>query len=795
MFSRATSYRPVWRTENTVQGVPHLSNIAGNCEAQGRFDLLNTYAFARVLSESDDTIRVGWRYFPDLNTLDPQGVVHEIYTIRSDGTITRSHRAGTATITAWNDPGNRTLQTIRVSPQGLEVVETTPPTPSSAPAPVTGAPILEPASVPVAMALPMDEGQGTATGDINATITGQGAPWRMGVSGRALAFDGYTSSVTVSAADTPPIEGSFTLMGWVALGARPWSDAPIVVIGEQGPFLGVDAYGHPLARSGEELVRGPQPLSLSVWTQLAATHDGETLTLYVDGVSVGSTTADDPATTSQDSISIGMNITPAASTDGVRVEEQDEFHHFSSTTGLEGLIDEVRIHNAALSPADVEAFYRAQEAGAQTPPALQPRRVPASIGVAESFGAALEPLPYHDLWDDMWRVEEGDDVLVKFDRMPGSVVYWRGTVHGVNMVPDAGRWMTDQSVELIIPDVDDVLTRTLSEHMSDKQARRSHVRVIENTEARVVVHWRYGIADVFDQSFHPQATVDEMHTIYPDGVLVRDVFYHLSDQGEGREAYQDFQVLLEPGQRAEEVVSLSAVHYANLKGETQSLVWPIDPETEPDIDPANIVRVDFTGNWDVYGIAQGGAHSPAGGGQEVSSYVTFDGEPFPFAGPWNHWPVAQIPSDGRYVTDYDRINHFALGALEPNAYGTGSMLYGMTQDPIEPLQMARSWLTPPDLQVTAGGTAQGYDTDTRAYALTATADTVELTIEASDERPVHNVALVVSDWNADTGRVTVVGQDGVEARTGVVRDRQGKRQLVAFLWVETSAPLNVVLNR
>jgi len=31
--------------------------------------------------------------------------------------------------------------------------------------------------------------------------------------------------------------------------------------------------------------------------------------------------------------------------------------------------------------------------------------------------------------------------------------------------------------------------------------------------------------------------------------------------------------------------------------------------------------------------------------------------PFPW---WNHWPVAQIPSDGRYAQAPDRASHFSL---------------------------------------------------------------------------------------------------------------------------------------
>jgi hypothetical protein len=79
----------------------------------------------------------------------------------------------------------------------------------------------------------------------------------------------------------------------------------------------------------------------------------------------------------------------------------------------------------------------------------------------------------------MWRVPEGADIVVKFDRNPCSVVYWRGTNYAANWVTDNNRWMADQSSEIFTK-------HGCSEHMADKQTRHSYARIIENTPARVV---------------------------------------------------------------------------------------------------------------------------------------------------------------------------------------------------------------------------------------------------------------------------------------------------------------------
>jgi hypothetical protein len=76
------------------------------------------------------------------------------------------------------------------------------------------------------------------------------------------------------------------------------------------------------------------PLPLNRWTHIAATYDASKLTLYVDGV-VSSTVPDNGALRQSDSpLRLGGNI-------------WGEW--------FAGAIDEVRVYNRALSPAEVKA--------------------------------------------------------------------------------------------------------------------------------------------------------------------------------------------------------------------------------------------------------------------------------------------------------------------------------------------------------------------------------------------------------------------------------------------------------
>jgi Concanavalin A-like lectin/glucanases superfamily len=82
-------------------------------------------------------------------------------------------------------------------------------------------------------------------------------------------------------------------------------------------------------------VEGVSPLRLNAWTHLATTYDGAILRLYVNGMEVGSQPG-------------GGNI--QVSTGRLRVGGNAVWGEWFA-----GRIDEVRIYNRALNPAEIQA--------------------------------------------------------------------------------------------------------------------------------------------------------------------------------------------------------------------------------------------------------------------------------------------------------------------------------------------------------------------------------------------------------------------------------------------------------
>ena len=74
--------------------------------------------------------------------------------------------------------------------------------------------------------------------------------------------------------------------------------------------------------------------------------------------------------------------------------------------------------------------------------------------------------------------------------------------------------------------------------MQDPHCLYSHVRIIENTDARVVVHWRYAPVSAHNHLWNVDPKtgfacwVDEYYTIYPDAAGVRNVTWQSGTLGE-----------------------------------------------------------------------------------------------------------------------------------------------------------------------------------------------------------------------------------------------------------------------
>jgi len=652
---------------------------------------------------------------------------------------------------------------------------------------------------------PFDEAKGTATVESSKqtedVIQGNFS-LVSGVRGKGIKFDGFTTRITRKS-DLPEIHEAVTFEAWIAPQAYPWNWNAIVEQ-EKRYFFGLDATGHIGLRvfvddQWRECFSAVQ-VPFMQWSHIAGTFDPQNgLSLYINGQEGGRLNIAghlgqgevDPSNgqPTAGKFQIGRNLEEVPAAASLKIPASYSF---------DGIIDELKIYGRALDAGEIRTAYESVRPA--SPPELTPRKLPVIPVGDKRFGAFYTRLKFYPEWDQLWRIDEYPDLVVTFDDQSYKMVFWHGTTYNMNLVTENGRWIGDQGAEGARGEFG------CEEHMSDKQARYAHVRLLENSAARVVVHWRYALTDVKynigeeDPITGWGAWADEYYTIYPDGLAVRHFLVHGRQRGY---SITEPATLNNPGERAEDNVSIDAATLANMDGETRTFSWETWPsdggigaEFQHPVSNANIAIVNTKSDFKpVYIYPPPTRIIPYGGGVgETRPYLS----KFPI---WNHWPVAQIPSDGRPALALDRVSSSAILSPEPpetkrprDGIVEGRFVMGLTNQPISViLPFARAWLQPPDLKMSGKDFASdGYDRDDRAYHLRRLSQgntKLEFNIQAGEKSPVVNPAFVIDGWGREGAALRLNGKlvtEGKDFRVGHI-DRLEGSSLVVWIRAQLTA--------
>jgi hypothetical protein len=229
----------------------------------------------------------------------------------------------------------------------------------------TGAPVVTPPSGGLVLALGFEEASGSAVTDSSAgpmngaLAAGAAAPTRVagGKFGKALSFDGGDSAsiadVTNSKLD---LTNGMTLEAWVRpTSMNGWESVLYKERGGVGSgLLSYALYGHnggtntppagyvrTSAAGPDRGIQGPPRLTLNVWSHIAVSYttatSGSSLKFYVNGALVTTIT--------------GPNQNIQAGNQALRIGNSNA----PVSEGFNGLIDEVRVYNRALSATEIAA--------------------------------------------------------------------------------------------------------------------------------------------------------------------------------------------------------------------------------------------------------------------------------------------------------------------------------------------------------------------------------------------------------------------------------------------------------
>jgi Concanavalin A-like lectin/glucanases superfamily len=619
---------------------------------------------------------------------------------------------------------------------------------------------------------------------LDARLKGNG--WLVpGVVGHALQLDGIAAHVRVPAVDVPRLAGSFTVEGWVALGAYPFNDAPILQQqdGDSGWFLGVGDRGQIRFDVGLGAHRlgtvSAEHLPLRRWAYVVGVFDpARGASLYINGTLAGNAAGTGAMAQAQASdLWIGRNAREMEQSAPVGAGRQQPTRIL-----LDGILDELTITQGAVSAADVAATYAGQKPS--TAPPLEARSLPTVPPGPAPFGAVYTRLHYYKGWDDVWRVADSPDVVVRFDRAPYWFVFWRGTSYIPHWVTENGIWYDNEFTETFPPGM-------------------------VGSDARVVVHWRYAPLGVGYLPAYPDPLTDwadwtdEIHTIYPDGVGVRKIIVHTSKPEADREWHEGI-VVMGPGMSPNEALESPGLLLANSRGESVDISWEkaTPPRNPPQPEHTGIQRINTRSRFRPFAIARW---------QDDPRFDVYAGEIrrdvsiYPW---WNHWPTAFEPSNGRYALAADRASHTSLTHMywkplssTPNSV-TKVHLEGMTDGGAAELAtLARSWEAPAALTIdTPGASGGAYDPGERAWILerstAARGAPIAFTLVGSEASPIDNATIIVKGWGDGAPSLTMGGRRvarGSGFRIGYIH-RLEATDLVIFVTVRATSPVRLVLT-
>lgn len=625
-----------------------------------------------------------------------------------------------------------------------------------------------------------------------------------GIAGNCLKTDGYTSFITKKATNAPAISDSFTVSAWVALQTYPWNWTAIVdQSAEQktGFFFGINDEGNlglHLCINGKWIECNlSEHLPLLKWSHVAATFEaGKGITLYTNGW---------PSSF----VETKGQFTPAENTDLLIAKshmknypahtERQQSRNILSDMVLDGLLDELKIFDHALTAKQIKKEFQQIK-----PPTTQPlswRQLPSGPKNVNKFGAFYIKLKYSPQWDNLFR-NSGPDVVVTFDSFDGRIVCWRGISYNPCLVTENGNWFSNEFYERRTP-------LGCGESMSDKKAKYSHVKILENNDARVVLYWRNSPVDIAYNPPNPDDKKlgwgdwsDEYWTIYPDGVAVRKVIMWSSILGQWHEWSQSLPIF-QPGQKPEDVLDdKNFLSLANLTGQSHTYSWP-PPSAKysqwnfknPEVPNANIQIVNYKSKLKPFLI------------------LTDKNPRIPFATIknrkqrprnskfwwWNHWPVAQLPNEGRRTEFPDRPSHSYTSTQDSEPYEitensmTKIMLCGLTEKEVGDLvTLARSWCWAPELKILGGKFSNnGYDQTQKAYLIDCKKPSpLKLELSADEQSPIVNPAFVIKDWGQWTPALKVNGRKVKDFRFGHNYRIDGT-DLIVWIKIESTSRIEI----
>jgi len=313
------------------------------------------------------------------------------------------------------------------------------------------------------------------------------------------------------------------------------------------------------------------------------------------------------------------------------------------------------------------------------------------------------------------------------------------------------------------------------EPMQDRECRYSNVELLEKSQARVVVHWRYALSDPHYR-IYANEWVDEYYILYPDGVGVREVNLWPNSST----THEMFEVLLAkpPCVSTDQMYDdmFASISTLDGKGKSNKYYYQNKDKYKDFLHSDNdfIIKVHFRDRMHPFTVFSFRDDLMPG---VTRDRVTACSRIIGTADQRGHWPASRYQIDGYNTVGLDVPNHGNVGNIQAeidpkNQPTTWTFLIGVADKGSEkPQQYAKSWLYPADVEVVSSQfETEGFDYSQRAYTLKAKSAAKKYTIKLKSKKgDIINPVFTLKNVSEPIKQVLINNQE-VDAKFGTSHD-------------------------
>lgn len=396
--------------------------------------------------------------------------------------------------------------------------------------------------------------------------------------------------------------------------------------------------------------------------------------------------------------------------------------------------------------------------------------------------------------------EKGHAVVVDCGK-PWRFVFWDKAQYVGCVDLGGGVWFTPEWCEVNSPN-----DLHCYEPIMDKQLRWSKIQLLEAGPARARVRWTYALNDMRYRIFHGDTRAEEIYTIYPDGIALREVILWpgtLNNHGGNANFWQVAEWILinAAGTSPLDVLKMpTPFTLSGGDGSGISVPWPLPPDWfEPlcrrypaiaDF-PLYVGRIDLTGRPSPFLVI------PKHQGLFPYMHCSACGRDHPYTSlfpgkdlinVYQHWPVTKMEDFLEWVPAGDSVGkvatHTSFSSVDysrrlsgrdyvptPDPGTTWYMLVGAAQEGADPSTLdalAQSYLNPAAVEVHRDPgeplerhrgrvLLEGYDYSLRAYTFRKTGED-RMSLTMTPTVPQINPVFLVDGWTSPGVTVHVNGQ-------------------------------------